>query len=138
MPGHRRFEREIADIVLVDPQRQLCFFRLVVKASRSIERASDQQFRYAMVYDEIEADVLQCVPKFGGDLGQGAWGASTIIAEIDNRNFIRRILANGSERRGIIVHGNLHGYWPSAARIGRAVKRPGQDRLGQTSDISYR
>jgi hypothetical protein len=54
---------------------------------------------------------------FGGDLGQGAWGAGTIIAEIDNRNFIRRILANGSERRGIIVHGNLHGYGPSAARL---------------------
>jgi hypothetical protein len=92
MPGHRGFEREIADIVLVNPQGQFCLFRLLVEASRSIERASDQRFRYAMVYDEIEADVLQCGPKFGGDLGQGAWGAGTIIAEIDNRNFTRRDL----------------------------------------------
>jgi hypothetical protein len=97
MPGHRRFEREIADIVLVDPQRQFCLFRLVVEASRSIERAGDQRFRHAMVYDEIEADVLQCVPKFGADPKQGAWGAGTVINEIDNRDFIRRILANGSE-----------------------------------------
>jgi hypothetical protein len=51
--------RQVADVVLVDPQRELVRHRLGVKTSRRLMGPVDQRLRYTMARQVIEADVLE-------------------------------------------------------------------------------
>ena len=108
--------------MLVDLDLQLFVERLGVKAGGGGEGGVDQALRHAVVGDEVEADVLVGVAQFQGGLFARAWHAREIGAEVDDRDFLARVGADGIEAGGEVVHGCSSNMPASFGRSARASR----------------
>jgi hypothetical protein len=83
---HRGPERQVADVVLVELERQLALDRQGVERGRHGEQPVDQLLRHAVAADEIEPDVLQGIPQFAGAALERARCAREMLGEVDDGN----------------------------------------------------
>src|SRR5579883_573106 len=119
----RGVERQIADIVLVQPQLQLGFERQGVKPPRGGKGTLDHRFRHAVAGGIEKADLFAGAAGFGGGAREGAGLAGKIRCEIDDGDLCRR--------GGVIldpvllkqVHRSLRRGSASIAGRGRARER---------------
>jgi anaerobic selenocysteine-containing dehydrogenase len=89
-PRHGRRDRQVSDVVPVEPQRQLVVERQRVEAARLGEDVRDERRRHGMIDDEVEADVLEGVAEGGGGAFRGARRAGEVRAEVQDGNLDRR------------------------------------------------
>ncbi len=97
MADGRPLERQVADVMPIDPQRQLGLVRLRVKPLRRGEAVIDQRLRHPVVDDEVETDLFQRMTKVVGQRLSRTGGARKITCQVKHRNLLTRVGTDGRE-----------------------------------------